>query len=492
VPAAILSCEKPSSTSALPKEELRAKGVGYKENFLQDEWLGYYYKRIKIGYLHELIKEKGKHYEVSGDGTIRLQMGGGSEEAQVNYKTVLNKDLIIENFFYKLSSNGREIIVTGVKRGRKLVVKIQNADLVTETSEDIPENIYSANSVRLYLLKRGFREKDNFQLRVFFEPLRKISVLKVDVIGKERIKMGGREIEAFKVRQSVEGLSSIGWYEPGGRIVREISFEGFEARAETEKVAKSFGDSSIDMEKLISFLKVKTNKEIKDPEKVSRIKVCLKNISDKNIILENQRQRILRYESFKDGFEKSSQIILEVNKEDFDVEDSAQIPIEKYNLYLQPTFFIQADNPAIKKIVMDILNGEKNAYKFSKKTVKWIMDNIERKLVENFSALDTLKSREGECQSISYLYAAFLRAAKIPCRLVGGIVYSKDLKGFVHHAWCQAFLGEWIDIDPTFGQIPADATHIAFFYGELGEELKLLKLLGRLEVDLLEIDYDKM
>jgi len=58
--------------------------------------------------------------------------------------------------------------------------------------------------------------------------------------------------------------------------------------------------------------------------------------------------------------------------------------------------------------------------------------------------------------------AALLRASGIPCRVVGGIVYSEYFGGFLYHVWCEAFLGEWIDIDPTFGQMPADATHIVF------------------------------
>ncbi|OGL39008.1 MAG: hypothetical protein A2149_00405 [Candidatus Schekmanbacteria bacterium RBG_16_38_11] len=123
----------------------------------------------------------------------------------------------------------------------------------------------------------------------------------------------------------------------------------------------------------------------------------------------------------------------EARREDFKERDSAQVPINKYNLYLKSTPLIQADNPEIKKVAAQISNGEKNAYKFSRKAVEWMEKNIGCRLIENFSALDTLKSREGECQSTSYLYADFLMASKILCRLVAGIVYPSNLRGFIYH-----------------------------------------------------------
>lgn len=488
----ILSCNNPSENTNFPGfgniTSASPDKAGEKENILKDGWMGYYYKNRKLGYLHEIIKERSKKYEISGVGVLVFTIGRDAGKTSVSYRTVMDKDLRIENFFYRMDSSGREIVAEGKRDGDKIKIKIHNAGTTTEATEDVGEGVYSSASVPVYLARRGFKGRDNFRLKIFFEPLRKISFLDVEVIGREKLKVKGQDIEAFKVRQTVEGLSSTGWYDLKGRVLKEVSFQGFEARAESEEEAKSFKAASMGMEDLLSVIKIQTDRKIKDSSGIKSLTVRLRNIQDKNIILENQRQRILNIERFKGGYN----ITLEINRENFKEEDSVQMPIDKYKFYLKSTSLIQAENPEIKKVALGIMSSEKNAYRFSRSVIEWMKYNISQKLVDNFSALDTLKTQEGECQSISYLYAALLRASGIPCKVVGGIVYSEKFGGFMYHAWCEAYLGEWIDIDPTFGQVPADATHIVFFEAERGEELRLLQLISKLKVDLVEIEYDKV
>ena len=69
-------------------------------------------------------------------------------------------------------------------------------------------------------------------------------------------------------------------------------------------------------------------------------------------------------------------------------------------------------------------------------------------------------------------------------KLVLGLVY---LDGkFYYHAWNEAFVGEWIAVDPTFGQLPADASHVKFLEGNLDKSSEILRLVGRIELDVVE------
>jgi hypothetical protein len=40
-------------------------------------------------------------------------------------------------------------------------------------------------------------------------------------------------------------------------------------------------------------------------------------------------------------------------------------------------------------------------------------------------------------------------------------------------------------VDPTFGQFPADASHLRFTVGGLGRQAELLRLMGALQIDVL-------
>jgi len=41
-------------------------------------------------------------------------------------------------------------------------------------------------------------------------------------------------------------------------------------------------------------------------------------------------------------------------------------------------------------------------------------------------------------------------------------------------------------VDPTFGQFPADAAHLRFIIGGLTRQADLLRLIGQLEIDVIE------
>jgi hypothetical protein len=41
-------------------------------------------------------------------------------------------------------------------------------------------------------------------------------------------------------------------------------------------------------------------------------------------------------------------------------------------------------------------------------------------------------------------------------------------------------------VDPTFGQAPADAAHIRFVVGGLAQQVEIVRLIGRLEIEVLQ------
>ena len=119
----------------------------------------------------------------------------------------------------------------------------------------------------------------------------------------------------------------------------------------------------------------------------------------------------------------------------------------------------------------------------------WIHENIEQAPVDVFTALDVLHGKKAECQGHTYLYTAFARSLGIPSRVVNGIVYSSVFGGFLYHTWAESFINHrWIAVDPTFHQIPADATHIKLIEGEAPSELlPLVNLIGRISVEIIEV-----
>ncbi len=98
-------------------------------------------------------------------------------------------------------------------------------------------------------------------------------------------------------------------------------------------------------------------------------------------------------------------------------------------------------------------------------------------------ASDVLASGQGDCTEHTVLLVALARALGIPARPVHGLVYARYGDGqdaLYWHAWVEIrSAGEWIPLDPTFGQPVADATHLAL---GSGTQVDTVGLLGSLKV----------
>jgi transglutaminase/protease-like cytokinesis protein 3 len=83
------------------------------------------------------------------------------------------------------------------------------------------------------------------------------------------------------------------------------------------------------------------------------------------------------------------------------------------------------------------------------------------------------------------LFAALARAARIPCIIASGMVYNKGK--FYYHAWNLVYVADqWIDVDSTFNQLPADATHIILALGDISDSIEIMQFLKNIKIEILE------
>jgi transglutaminase-like putative cysteine protease len=104
------------------------------------------------------------------------------------------------------------------------------------------------------------------------------------------------------------------------------------------------------------------------------------------------------------------------------------------------------------------------------------------------SAVDVLTTPKGVCRDYAVLFAALARAAGLPTRVCGGIIYHKD--SFYYHAWNECLIdperGTWRAFDAVLPTDFVDATHIKFSQGDATEMFQAVRVVGHLQVDILE------
>ena len=69
-------------------------------------------------------------------------------------------------------------------------------------------------------------------------------------------------------------------------------------------------------------------------------------------------------------------------------------------------------------------------------------------------------------------------------RVEAGLVYMKGR--LYYHAWNLMYLGQWITVDPVFGQLPADVSHLRFVTGSPERQMDIMAVIGKISLTVLE------
>jgi transglutaminase-like putative cysteine protease len=219
---------------------------------------------------------------------------------------------------------------------------------------------------------------------------------------------------------------------------------------------------------------VPSNVPIKNAETLTRLEAEITGISYNHYSLDGGRQSLHGN-------------LLIINKESLP-DDTTDCDVtelkESQRSFLKPGPFIESNHPKIKNLVRTIVAADEAPLTKTIKLVDWMNKNIEKRPVISVpDALAVIENRAGDCNEHAVLLAALARAAGIPAKIEAGLVY---LNGrFYYHAWNLLYLGKWITVDSLFGQLPADVTHIRFSSGELGQQLDLISLMGKLKLKII-------
>ena len=293
-------------------------------------------------------------------------------------------------------------------------------------------------------------------------------------------------IRAWQVTTgSAGGGAFSGWIDDQGRIV-ETSQLGFVLRRLPYEVAfenwradSAQSDVSEDRDVLESTA-IAADKRM--DRVVDRLTARLGNVSLAGFDLNGPRQRL-------------SGDTLRVVREP----DSALVP--RYRLfarrndstrlrdtaYTNPEPLIQSRDVRIRALAIRIIRRERDPRTAAELLNAWVHDSIKPRVTFGVpSAIQVLKDGTGDCNEHTQLFVALARAVGIPARVTAGLAY---LDGkFYYHAWPEILLNDWVAVDPTFGQFPADAAHLRFVVGGLARQTELLRLMGNLKIDVLSVN----
>jgi hypothetical protein len=156
---------------------------------------------------------------------------------------------------------------------------------------------------------------------------------------------------------------------------------------------------------------------------------------------------------------------------------------------LSATPQVDSGAPPVAELARKVVGDAPGAYAAALRLSDWTYRNLEKVYgASNDRASDVLTAGKGDCTEHAVLLVAMARAVGIPARQVYGLVYARYADGkdaLYWHAWAEVrSAGEWIALDPIFGQPVADATHVALGRGAQEDAVGLL---GALQVQGVEV-----
>lgn len=457
-----------------PPPPITLRGVQNITEQIQESW-GVFYRGEKIGHANQTITPKSNGYQIQDRSLLRLQLSGTTQNATTHLDMDVDQEWTLEKFNFVLQANDVKFHARGRVEPGKLILTVESGGHVTTREIKLTQTPYLLAALKPYVATQQLEPGKEHYFSTFDPATLSQQTTVVMIEGREQIRIGERIEPAMRIRQTFNGISVISWLDGAGRTLKEENPAGFSLVRQSPLEARSLSSTRSVPLDLINQTSITPDRPILAPEQKHRVKLKLSGINLSNFPLMNV------------GRQSLSQDQLEIRREEVTRLGLVERPVRQKLLdpFIQPTMFLQSDHPKISQLAAEIVRGEKDIRKAVLKIKNWVYTEIAKEPTVSIpNALEVLQIRKGDCNEHTVLFNAIARAAGIPAKTVVGVVYLRD--AFYYHAWSEVWIGEWVSIDSTLNQFPADATHIKFLEGEIDRQMDILQLIGNLKIQIIE------
>lgn len=442
-----------------------------------EEWMGIYFNNKKAGYVNTIYRKEDNGQRIIEKSFFKLKVMNHVREVKTLVNSLFDSKGIIKSFNFRIDSGDINLEVEGSAQGNGIALKVNTGGVTRNEFIGISGPIYLPQSIKLFLKQKKLKVGDKYSIQLIDPSILKASDMNFEVLGLADLKWEGENIKTYKVKSTFIGIESISYITEDGEVLREDGSLGTVAMKESQEDAVNKGWTQNDETDFILATAIPVNVEIERPDALSYLKVRISGIDFDSINLNTERQK------FTAG-------VLEIKKEHTTDENSKpahKLPYPKDDLgdYLKSSALVQSDNSDIVTLAKKIINKTDDPFLASNLLANWVYTKLEKTPTISIpSAIEVLRTKQGDCNEHAILFAALARAVGIPTKIAVGLMYQKGY--FFYHAWNEVFLGEWVSIDPTFNQFPADVTHIKLAEGDVWEWLKIINVVGSIRIEILD------
>ncbi len=473
-------------------ETFTGRFEGYTDLFksgvlVRSSWMRILANGAPIGYSHTEIDvdeaAPSDHYRI--DSEMELELNILAQRQRVYTHLLVSLDVLsrLQKFTFTLNSASYSTEILGVrKQGDQFTISIKAGGKVRQLALTIPDDVILYSP----MLEQALGSLKPGESRIYktLDPASlAVADIRIRADRLETLTLRGREESATVLAADYQGMTIWTWVNKEGEVLRQETPLGWvvEACDPAEAVSYKSAARKGPQPEMLASAAAPADRPIAQPRKVRRLEVLLKGVDVPASELTTDRQTVLGTET--------NGIHLLIRAPDWPAATGLNRSATFSN-ELAATPFIQSDDPALVAKARAITKGTTDPGAAAQAINTWVFTHVRKNPAVSIpSAVAVLDQLEGDCNEHTYLAVGLARAVGIPAKVMAGIVYLSD--SFYYHAWPAVYVGgQWVEMDPTFGQTIADATHIALAEGELAGQTRLLRYFGRLSIGILAVDKE--
>lgn len=405
---------------------------------------------------------------------MRMRFLDTPQTIHTEIRAETDQTFALTRFEFRLLSSGLTFRASGEVKGQTVQGQMTTGGASAPFSLPLQSPIYLPTTTELTLRNLALRPGEERRFSVFNPLSMRAEELAVTVVGDETLEIKGEEVKTTKVSERFGDTLAHAWLDGNGRVIKEEASLGMILLRETEENALGGGWQDNTPLDLAASAAIPVRQPLPHPRALQSLQLRIRTPLD----------------SLQFGFpprQQQQDQTITVTRETRSALTTYTIPYNavEFASDLAATPFLQSTHPRIVAQAQQILGEERDAIRATQRLLDWTYASVEKTpTVSVPTALEVLESKRGDCNEHAVLFTGLARAAGIPARVAAGVVYLDE--AFYYHAWSEVWLGQWVAVDPTFQQFPADATHVKFVEGGPERHLALLKVIGQIGMEVVE------
>jgi len=450
----------------------------------QERWMGIFFEDQHVGFSVSRsapIQTGGTLFE--GRSQFRVATFGKIQQVMTAGTALVNSEGRLERFDFVMLADQVRLVARGEVKDKEIIMEVDQAGETSTIRFDVSSPPHVGMSLESAIRQQELAVGLKFSVP-YFDPLTLAEgEMQIEVVDVE-VFSGGEE--AYWLVSRFGDVETRSLVTPAGETLRQEGALGMRMVRMTSEEAQAISDEA--PSDLISLSAVPFKGTLTNARNSRFLKVRYSGIAQKKVVSQPPQQTVV-----DDVVTIDMPLLLELPTlpvsslpEDFDSNDERPE-------YLNSTPTLPVIHRDIVEQAGKLVAGSTNRLDAVQRINTWVFDTVAKEpSVGVPNGLQVLYNKRGDCNEHTALFVSLARAAGIPTRIAAGVVFSERIgpEGqFYYHAWPEVQLGgpaDWIPVDPTFGQVPADATHIKLVEGDLDRQVEILGVIGKLKLELVE------